>query len=324
METADYFWTKEALDQGKSFFDKKILQCNDKSYIKNSSNKILELDNVTFQVISNETTDSDKKNGIQWKGEVHFNATTYREYVKPDRWGMYVDFRNESGGINLPNLQDIMGTHVKLMKYNNKWYFNEDPLSENQNHDFRIMKDYEFQEIDLQCDSSYNSMLDQLTNLEKQKMLRQKLDEELANESAIPTQSLGNIVLQYPQRYGKIITEINITDCGFKYFHSEKDNIGGGWSSPFLHCWYGSIESIQYKYDDQEKAYCTDIRKRELNLSTSQMDSQFFNCTRFDFCSENEAEVKTFVNKINGALSSWKNRHSQVYERKLHPKNPRF
>lgn len=311
----------EALRQGKNFFYKKILKCRDMYYLQGEYKNIIEFEGLLFKVVETPLTESDKKNGIQWKGRVNFEASVYREYKKFGNWSQYFDWKKNYTG-SLPDGIYQSGTFVELIKYKEKWFFDENPLvSINKNN---LKKQFEIKPIELKCDLSYKSMTEQLFEKDKREENKKIEDNNLANRSAVPSVNLGKFILEYKTEFnGKVTSELNITDIGFKYSIFKKDNLGSI-NTGYYHCWFGSLDSISYYFHGPKRAYCIKTTKRHLNMSHRESDSGFFHCQSYEFCAEDESQVKDVLNLLNATFSSWKKNNTEVYQRGLYPKNPRF
>lgn len=311
---------EEAEAQGKKFFGNKILECRGKHYIRSERSKIIELDNLVYVIKKEQLTESDKKNGISWKGSIILRPSVYRRYEDSVGWGKYNDWE-VNGSTVVPMGINISSMSVDIIKLNNNWYFNEDPFIKNQTYNYK--KEVELPNIEIKCDLSFNSMSDQLAKIEEEKREKLLQDENIANKSAISNKNLGKYILTHTYNRITITSVIEITDIGFKYYQQNK-GLTGSYTTGYRHCWFGALESIAHDFDGRNMAYHTLTKRRNLNLPNKQADTQFFSCGSYEFLSNNEEEVKSLVDNINNAYMAWKKNNQEVYNRKLYPKNPKF
>ena len=106
----------EAQEQAQKFVDAQLTKCGDSYYgIRKvaNDNGLYQFKNPRISVKSQELTQADKQNGIEWKGSSTFSAETWRMYSVTGEWTSW-----RQGFTSL----DI-GLSVTMSKENGQWKF---------------------------------------------------------------------------------------------------------------------------------------------------------------------------------------------------------
>ena len=109
----------EAVEQAQGFVEAQLARCGDSYFgvrkIAND-NALYQFKNPKVSVKSQELTQADKQNGIEWKGNSTFTAETWRMYEVTGKWGPWRQGFTSLG----------IGLGVTMYKQKGAWKFGSD------------------------------------------------------------------------------------------------------------------------------------------------------------------------------------------------------
>ena len=109
----------EAQKQAQQFVEAQLTKCGDSYYgvrkLANDSG-LYQFKNPKVSVKSQELTQADKLNGIEWKGSSTFSAETWRLYDVTGKWGPWRQGFTSLG----------IGLGVTMYKHKGQWKFGSD------------------------------------------------------------------------------------------------------------------------------------------------------------------------------------------------------
>lgn len=109
---------KEAFKVAMTVFDKMLSKCGEYHVLCFEGGQIAEYKDSTFQVVSDNLSEADKLNGLEWNGRAHMQCVATRSYCtafncRPPRWNEWVMCSNVwSGGTITIEMQKKKGKWI--------------------------------------------------------------------------------------------------------------------------------------------------------------------------------------------------------------------
>lgn len=124
----------EARREAANYLNRRFLTCGEYMVMGSGGNSGMGMTGDTpgsfmmikggrFTVKRQPLSDTDKLNGVQWKGQSLLYFTAYREFVRGQGWGAWREYNNDG-----PSLQSFYGFDQEVRKVNGVWDFAHDPL----------------------------------------------------------------------------------------------------------------------------------------------------------------------------------------------------